>query len=86
MQSGGQQYRSIVEENAAGSFKNVLLPETLEVSANVPNWSVFEFCTHHVLILDARWFLGTYSDGRSRTMVHRRGIRHDTDISAWERK
>lgn len=70
----------MAEEKAATSTENVMLSKTLGVTADVPNWSVSEYCTHYGRMLDASWFSVMFPDGRSSTMVDRRGIRQDTDI------
>lgn len=61
-----------------------MLPETLEVPGDMPNWSVSEHCTHHGRMSDARRFSGMFSNGRSMGMVNRRGMWRDTDIGALE--
>lgn len=82
MQSGRQGYCSMAGKNAAASSENVVLPETLGVTADVPNWSVSESCTHHRRALNACRFLSMYSVCRYRTLVDRCGMRHDTVIGA----
>lgn len=86
MQSGGQRYRSMAEENVAASSDVTVLPETLEVTVNVPNLIASEYCTRYGRMLGARRFAGMFLDGQSRTMVDCRGVRYDTDIGAWERR
>lgn len=63
MQSGGQGYCSTEEENAAASSGNVALFETLDVTADVPNWSVSVYCTHHGWMLGAFRLLEMFSEG-----------------------
>lgn len=86
MQSGGQGYLSMVAESAAVSPEDVVSLEPLETTAAVPNWRVSECCSHHRRMLDTRRFLGMFLNGRSRTMVHRCGMQHGTDIGRWMRR
>lgn len=86
MHSGGQGYCSMAKENVAALFIDSVLSETLEVTADVPNWSKFEYCTHHGRMSDVCRLSGMCSDGQSGAMVDRHGMRHDTDIGAWERR
>lgn len=84
--AGGQGYWSMADkESIAASSEGVSLPETLDLVADVPNWTVSECCTHHGRMLDVRWFARMFLDGQSKTMADRRGKRHDTDIGARER-
>lgn len=85
-QSGGQGYCLVMEMNAAALSKNSVFLKALEVTADVPNRSVSEYRTHHGQMLDARRFSGTISDGQNRTVVDRRGMWHDTDFDAWQRR
>lgn len=80
MQSCGQEYCSIAEETLAALSENGVLPETLQLTADVPNWSDFEYCTPHGRMWDARRFSGMFSDSRSRTMMFRRSVRRHIDI------
>lgn len=85
MQSGGQWYRSIAEvEGHAASSEGTALPETLDLTAGVPDWIVCDYCAHHGRSLGARRFAGMFSDGQRRTKINGRGMHHDTDIGAWE--
>lgn len=74
-------YHSMEDENAASS-DGPSLPETLEVVADVPNWSVLGYCARHERLLDAQRFAGTFSDDHSRTMIDRWRMRHYADIGA----
>lgn len=74
------------KENVAALFNGAVLPEMLVLTAGVPNWFVFEYCTHYVQMLHARRFLRMFSERRSSTMVDRRGMHHNLDIGAWERR
>lgn len=74
------------EENAAFPFDITVLRKKVEVAADVPNWNVFDYCAHHGQILNARWLAWMFPNRISKTMADLCGMRHDTDIGAWERR
>lgn len=87
MKPGGQVYYSMADyEGVAASCKDAMLPETLDLVLGKPNWTVSEYCTRYGRILDACWFAGMFSNGRSKTMIDRRGFRHGTDTGTRERR
>lgn len=71
-------------EGFSASSDEATLPEALDLVADVPNWSSTGYCARYGRLLDARWFAGMITDGQSKTMFGRRGIRHDTNIGTWE--
>lgn len=75
-----------VEEGIAGLSEGAALHETLDPVANVPNWSVSEYCTRRGRLMEARRFAGMFLDGRGKTMVGRCDLRHETDFGAWEQR
>lgn len=62
------------------------LPETLRLVPEVSNWSVSDYCARYERLLNARRFMGMFSNDRSETMTERRGMLHDTNIDACERR
>lgn len=53
MLSGSQGYCSMLKENFAAASDDVVLPTTLEVTADVPSWSVSKYRTRRRRMLDA---------------------------------
>lgn len=85
MQFVGQGYRSAEDnEGVAALSEGAALPKTLDLVVDVSNWSVLEYCTRHKQLLNACRDVGMFSNGRWNTMVDRRGMRHHTNIGAWE--
>lgn len=68
--------------NVAVLSDNAVLPETLKTAADMINWSVSKYSTRQARRLDARWFAGMFTNGRRKTMVDPRGIRHDMDTGS----
>lgn len=86
VQSGGQGYRSVADnESGAASSEVTSLPETFDLVADVPNWSISGNRTSYGRMLDARQFARMFLEGRSKTLAGRCGMRQDTDTGAWER-
>lgn len=87
MHSSGRAYPLTAEYKCmAASSECMSSPETLGLLANVPNWTLSKHCMHFGALLDARRFAGMFLDGRSKMMVDRRGMRHDTDNGARGRR
>lgn len=58
----------------------------LDLTARAPSRSATKYRAPFSRLLNARRFGGMFSDGHGRTMIDRRGLRHDTDVCAWERR
>lgn len=69
-------------EVVAAFCRDMALPKTLDLVVGVLNWSLSHYCARFERLLDASWFAGMFSGGRSKTMVDRSRMRHDTDNGA----
>lgn len=73
-------------EDIAASSKGASLPETLNLIANLPNWTVVKCCTRYGRMLDAHRLAGISLDGQCKTVPGCRGMRYVMGIGAWERR
>lgn len=63
-QSGGEGYCSVsVDEGIAALSEGLLLPERSDLVVDIPSWIVLEYCTRYGRKLNARRFVGMFSDG-----------------------
>lgn len=90
MQSRGQRYCLMMDsEGFVALSEGATFLETLDLVNDVPIETVSVYFTRYRTygrVLNARRIAGTFLDGLSKTMVHLRGMRHDTDIGTRERR
>lgn len=73
-------------QSAAASSGKVPLPNTLDLTADVPNWSVAEYGAGSSRLMDVHRFAEVCLDGRSKMMTDRRGLQHMKEIDGWDRR
>lgn len=87
MHYGEHEYRSITDiEGGVVLSKNTAIPETLDLFASVPTSSAFDHFACYERLMHVRRLAGMFSDGRSETVIDRRGMRHDRNIGALEQR
>lgn len=60
---------------------NAALPKMLNLDADVPSWSVFDYCARYERLLDTRRIARMFSDRRRKAKNYRLDVRHVTDLN-----
>lgn len=63
-------------------FKEVALPETFDLFADLSDWSSSVFCAGCERLMCARRFEMTFLDVRCESLIDYRGMRHETDTGS----
>lgn len=64
----------------AALCRDELLPETFDLTVVVPSLGAADFSARYGQLLNVCRFIEIFLDSRSKELIERRGVRHDTDI------
>lgn len=85
IQPDGQETRPMAKSQiAATSSGEAALPNSRDLTAGVPNWSIVDYCVCYGRLLNASQFSGMFSDDWGKTMIDCRGLRLDRHRAAWD--